>query len=254
MQHRSRPAFTLIELLVVISIIALLIGILLPALGAARSAARSSVCLTNTRQMGLALNVYAEDHDLLFPAAYTGYRAFFDPTWVDEDVLMKYLNDGSDVYFCPEDEDPRIHNLARNTGRPPNEAPISYLYNAGKERSGTYRRLESMKAPTELRAVGDAGAANNELAYKYGGSDNSEWYDQFPFDRHPGTTFNVNFYDGHAASVPGYASKLANHDAAAAAGDVPPSMLVRFSMTPGGMNRDAGYAWDRNYEVSAFVR
>ena len=66
----SRPhAFTLIELLVVISIIALLISILLPALGAARDAARSTACLSDQRQIGLAMMMYANDsNDYLVPA------------------------------------------------------------------------------------------------------------------------------------------------------------------------------------------
>jgi prepilin-type N-terminal cleavage/methylation domain-containing protein len=66
-QRRGCFGFTLIELLVVIAIIALLVGILLPALAKARFAARLSASLSNTRQMGVAMNAYGTENRDWFP-------------------------------------------------------------------------------------------------------------------------------------------------------------------------------------------
>ena len=59
----ERRGFTLIELLVVIAIIAILMAILMPALSYARKQARSTACQSNLRQLCLAMNLYALDHD-----------------------------------------------------------------------------------------------------------------------------------------------------------------------------------------------
>ena len=67
-----RSGFTLIELLVVVAIIAMLMAILLPSLSHARANAREVVCGSNLRQLGIAFQMYASEHNgCAMPLAYT---------------------------------------------------------------------------------------------------------------------------------------------------------------------------------------
>lgn len=65
---QRRNAFTLIELLVVIAIIAILAAILFPVFAQAKKAAKKTDCLSNVKQLGLALTMYGNDYDDTSPS------------------------------------------------------------------------------------------------------------------------------------------------------------------------------------------
>jgi len=75
---RSDGGFTLIELLVVIAIIAILAAILFPVFARAKESARRTKCLSNLRQLGTALSMYANDNKDFYPPARLAHWPFGD--------------------------------------------------------------------------------------------------------------------------------------------------------------------------------
>lgn len=99
-----RRGFTLIELLVVIAIIAILAAILMPVFARAREKARQATCVSNTRQVAMALYMYVQDYDEMIPYAfhdYDGGRSLYWARWWG--LVYPYMKNWQ-VLGCPSDQ------------------------------------------------------------------------------------------------------------------------------------------------------
>jgi len=166
--------FTLIELLVVIAIIAILAAILFPVFSRAREQARKTACLSNMKQIGTALMMYAQDWDesLPFyrPPCWAGRRAQPGDGLYWPEQLYPYIKNW-DVYRCPsasQEWEIWSNCYPGAAGRPQNNHRNNYGFheeiaahilcdgvsmadNAGKDLG----RLTSLTNPSETVVIAD---------------------------------------------------------------------------------------------------
>lgn len=202
---RSHRAFTLVELLVVIAIISILAALLFPVFLTAQGKARQAVCLSNLRQIGLSISMYAEDYDGLYPYALDPADKFTPQIWAQfpdfqkdfpslpliNEALQPYIK-SKELFHCPADtgfdyEDFGGYEIDPN-GKPANANPSSY------QKFGTsyYYRTE-----IAMKHAGDSSFQNpSELNVMFDGA--GKWHGVlFP----PTLRYDVLFADNHCKNL-----------------------------------------------------
>ena len=137
---RNRAGFTLVELLVVVAIVGLLVSLLLPAVQSARHAARRTQCLSNLKQVGLALQMYLDSHGEEFPDVPSLPNPSINSGVTLLEVFGPYMEENAGILECPMD------SSFYRRDRPEDEEPhLSYFQKYGQSYEYRTFRLAGRK-------------------------------------------------------------------------------------------------------------
>jgi prepilin-type N-terminal cleavage/methylation domain-containing protein/prepilin-type processing-associated H-X9-DG protein len=231
-RRNHKGGFTLVELLVVIGIISVLIAMLLPALNKARDAAKKVSCASNLRQVGLALQMYANDNKGWLPPSYLNgnpatsaqdYSSPFGPSayslWTRAGLLLGQSASGihylssSDVLFCPADEwgsSNRSQTVKYFGYCPKYPGDTTYAYTSytylyipadGLTNAGTFdSRLVAMARYKYGKTLRGHPASNLSIFVDVGGWQNPSGTDPNEHRSHK-DGWNVLYLDGHVKFI-----------------------------------------------------
>ena len=216
----GKKGFTLLELMVTIALIAILISLLFPALSSVREKAKSASCMSNLRQLGVALTSYLADTKGIYPGHHT-----MSGTIVWPHRLRPYVGNNHDVFHCPSlgvDAKWPVTWSSTEPHNNPNLAkygyyageiefrPTTYVFSYGYNDWGTgpgglgasaddpnspLPRLATIANPSQMYAMGDTTADGVwDTAID---PDNPT---EAPSRRHNGGS-NILFVDGHVENV-----------------------------------------------------
>jgi len=185
----TRRGFTLIELLVVIAIIAILAAILFPVFARAREKARQASCLSNVKQIGLAINMYVQDYDETMPPAVAGTPPNIYMTY---ELLDPYIKN-TQIWECPSKPDSVVLSALGKRN-------VSYSFDVGTPMpSGSWRLFGAPVAGTYSCSLAQiTNPSTTPLMCDARGSVDAGFTSTIVEDPRHNDGCNYGFADGHA--------------------------------------------------------